>query len=162
MTSELIAQIEVAAIKAKVAAEDYSSGDLSAAVFADECAEFNCLTDSPEQILAVLAYVRELEQRISQLTAERDALRESELIQGSNTRAAADIYFQLVEECRIPPGGSLVEHIDDMRSCIAEMTMLIKRLSHSLRCARPDSKLPADAMKYLSEHGLISVGDILR
>lgn len=33
----------------------------------------------------------------------------------SNTRAAADIYFQLVEECEIPVGGSLVEYVDDMR-----------------------------------------------
>ncbi|ELY5425045.1 hypothetical protein SM861_005205 [Escherichia coli] len=33
----------------------------------------------------------------------------------SNTRAAADIYFQLVEECEIPAGGSLVEYVDDMR-----------------------------------------------
>ena len=47
------------------------------------------------------------------LTAERDALREN--IGGDNTRAAADIYFQLVEECEIPAGGSLVEYVDDMR-----------------------------------------------
>lgn len=33
----------------------------------------------------------------------------------SNTRSAADIYFQLVEECEIPAGGSLVEYVDDMR-----------------------------------------------
>lgn len=47
------------------------------------------------------------------LTVERDALREN--IGGDNTRAAADIYFQLVEECEIPAGGSLVEYVDDMR-----------------------------------------------
>ncbi|HBL4694249.1 TPA: ead/Ea22-like family protein [Citrobacter freundii] len=47
------------------------------------------------------------------LTAERDALREN--IGGDNTRAAADIYFQLVEECEIPPGGSLVGYIDDIK-----------------------------------------------
>lgn len=29
--------------------------------------------------------------------------------------AAADIYFQLVEECEIPAGGSLVEYVDDNR-----------------------------------------------
>ncbi|HFT4740807.1 TPA: hypothetical protein ACHT5R_001704 [Citrobacter freundii] len=47
------------------------------------------------------------------LTAERDALREN--IGGDNTRAAADIYFQLVEECEIPPGGSLVGYVDDIK-----------------------------------------------
>ncbi|MEG2043112.1 MAG: hypothetical protein RR068_18635, partial [Hafnia sp.] len=38
-----------------------------------------------------------------------------ENIGGDNTRAAADIYFQLVEECEIPPGGSLVGYIDDIK-----------------------------------------------
>ncbi|HBB2223098.1 TPA: ead/Ea22-like family protein [Escherichia coli] len=55
--------------------------------------------------------------KIANLTAERDALREGEMgdARHSNTRAAADIYFQLVEECEIPAGGSLVECVDDMR-----------------------------------------------
>ncbi|HEI3453211.1 TPA: ead/Ea22-like family protein [Escherichia coli] len=55
--------------------------------------------------------------KIANLTAERDALREGEMGDAmySNTRAAADIYFQLVEECEIPAGGSLVEYVDDMR-----------------------------------------------
>lgn len=41
--------------------------------------------------------------KIANLTAERDALREGEMgdARHSNTRAAADIYFQLVEECEI-------------------------------------------------------------
>ncbi|HDS8578237.1 TPA: hypothetical protein QH731_003562 [Klebsiella variicola] len=43
-----------------------------------------------------------------------------------------------------------------------ELVMLIKRLGSSLRCARPESKLPGLAMKYLGEHGLVSVGDYLR
>ncbi|HEI1725064.1 TPA: ead/Ea22-like family protein [Escherichia coli] len=55
--------------------------------------------------------------KIANLTSERDALREGEMgdARHSNTRAAADIYFQLVEECEIPAGGSLVEYVDDMR-----------------------------------------------
>ena len=55
--------------------------------------------------------------KIANLTAERDALREGEMgdARHSNTRSAADIYFQLVEECEIPAGGSLVEYVDDMR-----------------------------------------------
>lgn len=57
------------------------------------------------------------ESRCSWLAAERDALREGEMgdARHSNTRAAADIYFQLVEECEITAGGSLVEYVDNMR-----------------------------------------------
>ena len=67
----------------------------------------------------VLALLDELER----VTAERDALREGEMgdAKHSDTRSAADIYFQLVEECEIPHGGSLVEHIDAMRDRIAEL-----------------------------------------
>lgn len=61
---------------------------------------------SPEAVLALL-------DENYRLTAERDALREN--IGGDNTRAAADIYFQLVEECEIPPGGSLVGYVDDIK-----------------------------------------------
>lgn len=55
--------------------------------------------------------------QITNLTAERDALREGEMGEAkhSNTRAAADIYFQLAEECEIPAGGSLVEHVSELR-----------------------------------------------
>ena len=65
---------------------------------------------------------------IANLTSERDALREGEMGDGkySNTRAAADIYFQLAEECDIPPGGSLVQHIDMMRDRIAELEASLK------------------------------------
>lgn len=55
--------------------------------------------------------------QIANLTAERDALREGEMgdAKHSNTRAAADIYFQLVEECEVPAGGSLVEYVSELR-----------------------------------------------
>lgn len=45
---------------------------------------------------------------------------------------------------------------------VEELTMFVKRLSYSLRNARPDSKLHSDAMDYLSRKGLISVEDVLR
>ena len=62
--------------------------------------------------------------RIANLIAERDALREGEMgdARHSNTRAAADIYFQLVEECEIPGGGSLVEYVSDLREKAAGIT----------------------------------------
>ncbi|HEB1789545.1 TPA: ead/Ea22-like family protein [Escherichia albertii] len=45
---------------------------------------------------------------------------------------------------------------------ITEVTMWIKRLSSSLKNAKPDSKLPDDAMIWLNNEGLTSIEDILR
>ncbi|EKT0279601.1 ead/Ea22-like family protein [Escherichia coli] len=72
---------------------------------------------TPQVVLALLDELEGKDSKIANLTAERDALREGEMgdARHSNTRAAADIYFQLVEECEIPAGGSLVEYVDDMR-----------------------------------------------
>ncbi|WP_145531816.1 hypothetical protein [Yersinia kristensenii] len=50
------------------------------------------------------------------LKAERDALREVNIGAGSNTRAAADIYFQLIEELEVPAGGSLIGVIDNLKA----------------------------------------------
>ncbi|EMO1637516.1 ead/Ea22-like family protein [Escherichia coli] len=71
--------------------------------------------------------------KIANLTAERDALREGEMgdARHSNTRAAADIYFQLVEECEIPAGGSLVEYVDDMREKLEAAEKRIAELEKS-------------------------------
>ncbi|EKG5115464.1 ead/Ea22-like family protein [Escherichia coli] len=73
------------------------------------------------------------DRKIANLTAERDALREGEMgdARHSNTRAAADIYFQLVEECEIPAGGSLVEYVDDMREKLEAAEKRIAELSAS-------------------------------
>lgn len=63
-----------------------------------------------------------IEQLIAQLEAaqkERDALREVNIGVGSSTRAAADIYFQLVEELEVPPGGSLVSIIDNLKAALS-------------------------------------------
>lgn len=71
----------------------------------------------PANILALLDEMEAKDAQIANLTAERDALREGEMgdAKHSNTRAAADIYFQLVEECEIPAGGSLVEYVSELR-----------------------------------------------
>ncbi|EKN4745052.1 TPA: hypothetical protein PXJ50_001398 [Yersinia enterocolitica] len=69
-----------------------------------------------------------IEQLIAQLEAaqkERDALREVHIGAGSNTRAAADIYFQLVEELEVPAGGSLVGVVDNLK---AELSAANERL----------------------------------
>lgn len=75
----------------------------------------------PANILALLDELEAKDAQIANLTAERDALREGEMgdAKHSNTRAAADIYFQLVEECEIPAGGSLVEYVCQLRECAA-------------------------------------------
>lgn len=104
----------------------------------------------------VLALLDELERG----TAERDALREGEMgdAKHSNTRAAADIYFQLVEECEIPPGGSLVEHIDSMRERIAELearTVTVK-LPHQFKTSMYGTPLyeQCDILAMLADAGI--------
>ncbi|HGB1152257.1 TPA: hypothetical protein ACIUC0_003443 [Salmonella enterica subsp. enterica serovar Saintpaul] len=69
--------------------------------------------------------IEELEAIVAQRTGEcvrlineRDALREEQLNKDSITRSAADIYFQLVEECQIPPGGSLVQYVHELEEKI--------------------------------------------
>lgn len=68
-----------------------------------------------ERIAELEAVVDQRNGECVRLINERDALREEQLSKGSNTRAAADIYFQLVEECQIPPGGSLVEYVRELQ-----------------------------------------------
>ncbi|EOE7048337.1 MULTISPECIES: ead/Ea22-like family protein [Enterobacteriaceae] len=74
-------------------------------------------TADPATVLALLDELEAKDAQIANLTAERDALREGAMgdAKHSNTRAAADIYFQLVEECEIPAGGSLVEYVSELR-----------------------------------------------
>ncbi|HCJ3995384.1 TPA: hypothetical protein NR138_001409 [Salmonella enterica] len=54
------------------------------------------------------------------------------------------------------------EQLEEAKKQVEELTMWIKRLAHSLRNARPNSKLHSAAMNYLSRKGLISVEDVLR
>lgn len=58
--------------------------------------------------------------------------------------------------------AALAAELQEHRKQSRELTMLVKRLGYSLRCAKPNSKLPGDAMAYLSAKGLVSVEDILR
>ncbi|ALO83286.1 ead/Ea22-like family protein [Salmonella enterica] len=54
------------------------------------------------------------------------------------------------------------EQLEEAEKQVEEFTMWIKRLAHSLRNAKPNSKLYGAAMDYLSRKGLISVEDVLR
>lgn len=98
--------------------------------------------------------------KIANLTAERDALREGEMgdARHSNTRAAADIYFQLVEECEIPAGGSLVEYVDDMREKLEAAEKRIAELSHHLQCAHAFIE-HTEAFGHEASNGILCCGD---
>ncbi|EAA8950547.1 ead/Ea22-like family protein [Salmonella enterica] len=54
------------------------------------------------------------------------------------------------------------EQLEAAEKQVEELTMWVKRLAHSLRNAKPNSKLYGAAMDYLSRKGLISVEDVLR
>ncbi|EHB6067984.1 hypothetical protein JXD12_004373, partial [Salmonella enterica] len=71
-----------------------------------------------ERIAELEAVVEQRNGECVRLINERDALREEQLNKGSITRSAADIYFQLVEECQIPPGGSLVQYVHELEEKI--------------------------------------------
>ncbi len=81
-----------------------------------------------KRIAELEAVVDQRNGECDRLVNELDALREEKICTGSNTRNAADIYFQLVEECQIPPGGSLVEYV---RHLMAEVDS-----SHNVREVR--------------------------
>lgn len=57
--------------------------------------------------------------------------------------------------------GKLRVELEGKDRRITEVTMWIKRLSSSLKNAKPDSKLPDDAMIWLNNEGLTSIEDIL-
>ncbi|EFB5744163.1 ead/Ea22-like family protein [Escherichia coli] len=58
--------------------------------------------------------------------------------------------------------GKLRVELEGKHRRITELTMWIKRLSSSPKNAKPDSKLPDDAMIWLNNEGLTSIEDILR
>ncbi|EFF6683100.1 TPA: ead/Ea22-like family protein [Escherichia coli] len=65
------------------------------------------------------------------------------------------------EDIALTVGRMRVE-LEGKHRRITELTMWIKRLSSSLKNAKPDSKLPDDAMIWLNNEGLTSIEDILR
>lgn len=63
---------------------------------------------------------------------------------------------------KLPYGTKFYTATPAPSAAVDELTMWVKRLAHSLGNTKPDSKLPEEAMAYLSKKGLISVADILR
>lgn len=72
---------------------------------------------------------------------ERDYWREAPNKAHRNC-GAADIYFQLIDELNVPPGGSLVETIDNL---VNENKKLTKKLERALRQRAEYKKLYTEA-----------------
>ncbi|EPM7087181.1 hypothetical protein ACX2OA_002180 [Enterobacter hormaechei] len=85
-------------------------------------------------------------------------------IHSQGEKSASDDYYALGwNACRaamLQGADGALTNEDTKR--VDELVIWIKRLAHSLRKAKPDSKLQSDAMDYLSRNGLIGVEDILR
>lgn len=67
--TELTAKLKAAALKAKAATEDYAAGRISITTCYSECAEFNSLTDGPDQILPLIEALEAAQSRIASLEA---------------------------------------------------------------------------------------------
>ncbi|HEN3655863.1 TPA: hypothetical protein U5E37_003859 [Yersinia enterocolitica] len=86
----------------------------------DECANVGLVWNVQQAKINALIAQLEAAQK------ERDALREVHIGAGSNTRAAADIYFQLIEELQVPAGGSLVGVIDNLKAALSAANEKLK------------------------------------
>ncbi|EDE5194587.1 ead/Ea22-like family protein [Salmonella enterica subsp. enterica serovar Typhimurium] len=115
-----------------------------------EC-HVNCLTETSEQVYANAEFIAVANPRT--MLALLDELCSANGY-GSAYEAEKWHYHGLAE--------SEGERADRAEKQVDELTMWVKRLAHSLRNAKPNSKLHIDAMDYLSCKGLISVEDVLR
>ncbi|EBS4636877.1 ead/Ea22-like family protein [Salmonella enterica subsp. enterica serovar Bareilly] len=115
-----------------------------------EC-HVNCLTKTSEQVYANAEFIAVANPRT--MLALLDEL-DSANGYASAYEAEKWHYHGLAE--------SEGERADRAEKQVEELTMWVKRLAHSLRNARPNSKLHGAAMDYLSSKGLISVEDVLR
>ncbi|HIH1673347.1 TPA: ead/Ea22-like family protein [Salmonella enterica] len=115
-----------------------------------EC-HVNCLTKTSEQVYANAEFIAVANPRT--MLALLDEL-DSANGYASAYEAEKWHYHGLAE--------SEGERADRAEKQVEELTMWVKRLAHSLRNARPNSKLHGAAMDYLIRKGLISVEDVLR
>ncbi|MKM03147.1 ead/Ea22-like family protein [Salmonella enterica subsp. enterica] len=115
-----------------------------------EC-HVNCLTKTSEQVYANAEFIAVANPRT--MLALLDEL-DSSNGYVSAYEAEKWHYHGLAE--------SEGERADRAEKQVEELTMWVKRLAHSLRNAKPDSKLHGAAMDYLIRKGLISVEDVLR
>ncbi|EKD6942105.1 ead/Ea22-like family protein [Salmonella enterica] len=111
----------------------------------------NKATGGIKQSRVVLAYIAAFNPKVAlalldenlQLQREKDAIEAVALALRDDMRQAR-------------------EQLEAAEKQVGELTMWVKRLAHSLRNAKPNSKLYGAVMDYLSRKGLISVEDVLR
>ncbi len=114
----------------EVTSVDYLAGGDITCDHICNCEEFNGESANAKFIaLANPATILDLIAQLEVAQKERDALREVHIGAGSNTRAAADIYFQLVEELEVPAGGSLVGVIDNLKAELSAANEKLKPIS---------------------------------
>lgn len=107
----------------------------------DANAELTTLLDQQEIDLA------RLRADLHNTCAERDALREEVMgTPGGEYRAAADIYYQLVQECAIPEGGSLVTYVGTLCDAADNMvSAMLGTTSIDIAKAMSDLEIALDA-----------------
>ncbi len=81
--NELTAKLKAAALKAKVATEDYAAGRISITTCYSECAEFNSLTDGPDQILPLIEALEAAQSRIAELEARTLTVKLPDYVDGN-------------------------------------------------------------------------------
>lgn len=106
--------------------------------------------------LANPAVILDLIAQLEAVQKERDALREVHIGAGSNTRAAADIYFQLVEELEVPAGGSLVGVIENLK---AELSAANEKLSKPVVLSSSTVMSQACAVRAIKAAGFTVEGE---
>lgn len=71
----LAQRLKAAAVRAKIATEEYASGHMSVSVCFAECEEFNRLTDGPDNILSLVEALEKAQQRNAELEAQNEYIR---------------------------------------------------------------------------------------
>ncbi|WP_462215748.1 hypothetical protein [Klebsiella variicola] len=71
----LAQRLKAAAVRAKIATEEYASGHMSVSVCFAECEEFNRLTDGPDNILSLVEALEKARLSIAELEREQEHLR---------------------------------------------------------------------------------------
>ncbi|EDJ8075670.1 ead/Ea22-like family protein [Salmonella enterica subsp. enterica] len=115
-----------------------------------EC-HVNCLTKTSEQVYANAEFIA--------VANPRTMLALLDELDSANGYASA---YEAEKWHYLGLAESEGERADRAEKQVEELTMWVKRLAHSLRNARPNSKLHGAAMDYLIRKGLISVEDVLR
>ncbi|EAO5075219.1 ead/Ea22-like family protein [Salmonella enterica] len=115
-----------------------------------EC-HVNCLTETSEQVYANAEFIAVANPRTMLALLDENI----QLQRGKDATEA--VALALRDDMR-----QAREQLEAAEKQVEELTMWVKRLAHSLRNAKPNSKLYGAVMDYLSRKGLISVEDVLR